>query len=84
MLVAGAVTVVATTVAFAATGDLTQPAGTAGCISETGADTCADGHSLDGVWAVDVSPDGKNVYAATNVSNSVAILQRNMTNGSLT
>ena len=33
------------------TGAITQPAGTAGCISETGAGPCADGHGL-------VSPDG--------------------------
>ena len=30
------------------TGAITQPAGAAGCISETGAGPCADGHGLDG------------------------------------
>ena len=30
------------------TGALSQPAGTAGCISQTGAGTCADGHALHG------------------------------------
>ena len=29
------------------TGALTQPAGTAGCISEDGSGPCADGHGLD-------------------------------------
>ena len=27
------------------TGAITQPAGTAGCVSETGAGPCADGHA---------------------------------------
>ena len=30
------------------TGAITQPAGTAGCVSEDGAGPCADGHALDG------------------------------------
>ena len=30
------------------TGAITQPAGAAGCISETGAGPCANGHGLDG------------------------------------
>ena len=37
--------------ALAATGDLTQPAGTAGCISEDGVETCADGHGLGGAYS---------------------------------
>ena len=48
------------------TGAITQPAGTAGCVSETGAGPCADGHGLDGPCSVAVSPDGKSVYVASN------------------
>ena len=44
---AGLVLLLATAAALAVTGDLTQPAGTAGCVSETGAGPCADGHGLD-------------------------------------
>jgi DNA-binding beta-propeller fold protein YncE len=50
------------------TGKLTQLAGTDGCVtkdgsSEDGADTCANGRALVGVWMAQVSPDGKNLYA---------------------
>ena len=45
---AGLVLLLVTAAALAVTGDLTQPAGTAGCVSETGAGPCADGHALDG------------------------------------
>ena len=47
------------------TGAITQPAGTAGCVSETGAGPCADGHGLNGPRSVAVSPDGKSVYVAS-------------------
>ena len=62
---AGLVLLLVTAAALAATGDLTQPAGTAGCISETGAGPCADGHALNGPSGVAVSPDGKSVYVAS-------------------
>jgi DNA-binding beta-propeller fold protein YncE len=55
------------------------PAGTAGCISETGAGTCTDGHGLGSPYTVGVSPDGKNVYAASYFSDAVARLNRNTT-----
>jgi hypothetical protein len=50
-----------TATALAATGDLIQPAGTAGCISEDGTGPCADGHALGGPSGVAVSRDGKSV-----------------------
>src|SRR5947207_1687576 len=49
-----------------ATGAITQPAGAAGCISETGAGPCADGHALTGADAVTVSADGKSVYVTSH------------------
>jgi DNA-binding beta-propeller fold protein YncE len=68
-----------------ATGALTQPAGKAGCISEYGAmGTCTDGHGLKRPSAVDVSPDGKTVYVASEKSNAVARLDRNSATGALT
>ena len=67
------------------TGAITQPAGTAGCISETGAGPCADGHALDGPHSVAVSPDGKSVYVASgSTSDAVARLNRNTTTGAIT
>src|SRR5688572_8931589 len=67
-----------------ATGDLTQKAGTAGCVSDTGSGAaCQDGEALDGVARVAVSPDGEFVYATTSGSNSVAVFDRNTTTGEL-
>ena len=59
----------------AATGELTQKPGTAGCISRTGADGCAQGRALSGAEAVVVSPDGKSVYVAA-FGGAVAIFDR--------
>jgi DNA-binding beta-propeller fold protein YncE len=73
---AGLVLLLVTAGALAVIGDLTQPAGTAGCISETGAGPCADGHGLDGAGAVAVSPDGKSVYVASFGSDAVARFNR--------
>ena len=66
------------------TGAITQPAGSAGCVSETGAGPCADGHGLDGPYGVAVSPDGKSVYVASCDSDAVARLNRNTTTGAIT
>ena len=66
------------------TGTLTQLAGTAGCVSETGSSgICADGTGLDGVRSVAVSPDGKNVYAASEISGAVSVFARDATTGAL-
>jgi DNA-binding beta-propeller fold protein YncE len=67
------------------TGALTQLSGTAGCISDGGfGGTCAIGKALSGPSSVAVSPDGKNVYVASAISNAVAVFQRNVTTGELT
>jgi DNA-binding beta-propeller fold protein YncE len=65
------------------TGAISQPAGTAGCISETGAGPCANGHGLKGPWGVAISPDGKSVYAASANSHAVARLTRNLASGAI-
>ncbi len=72
-----------TTAALAVTGDLSQPAGTAGCISETGAGSCADGHGLRAAGDLAVSPGGKSVYVASGESNAVARFNRNTTSGAI-
>jgi DNA-binding beta-propeller fold protein YncE len=60
----------------AADGSLTQKPGTAGCISDTGAAPCVDGAALDAPRWVTVSPDGASVYAASVISGSVAVFDR--------
>ncbi len=63
-------------------GRLIQKAGTAGCISDTGAGPCVDGKVLQGANFVTVSPDGENVYVTSNSffaaadSNAVAVFDR--------
>ena len=66
------------------TGAITQPAGAAGCVSETGAGPCADGHALKLPGGVVVSPDGKSVYVASYFSNAVVRFNRNTTTGAIT
>ena len=66
------------------TGAITEPAGTAGCVSENGSGPCADGHGLSGVAWVAVSPDGKSVYAASTNSNAIVRFKRNRTTGAIT
>jgi DNA-binding beta-propeller fold protein YncE len=62
-----------------ASGALFQRAGIAGCVSETGAEACADGKALDEPRTVAVSPDGKNVYVSSRVSSAVAVFARDTT-----
>jgi DNA-binding beta-propeller fold protein YncE len=81
---AGLVLLVATAGALAVTGDLSQPAGTAGCVSHTGEGPCTDGHALAQPVEVAVSPDGKSVYVATRGhSRAVVRLDRNTTTGAI-
>ena len=83
LLLAGLVLLLVTAGALAVTGDLTQPAGNAGCISETGAGPCANGHGLNSPNEVAVSPDGKSVYVASESSDAVARFNRNTTTGAI-
>lgn len=70
----------------ATTGQLTQLAGTAGCVSETGGGTegCADGKALQNPFHAAVSPDGETVYVTSLVSHSVSVFRRNSTTGAIT
>jgi DNA-binding beta-propeller fold protein YncE len=65
-------------------GALTQSSGAAGCVSDTGTGgECADGVALDGIRGVTVSPDGRNVYAVGEVSDSLLIFDRDPATGAL-
>lgn len=71
--------------AWAAVGGLTQKAGTAGCVSESGtAGACADGVGIDNPFGVALSPDGASVYTASDSSESVAVFDRSSATGALT
>jgi 6-phosphogluconolactonase (cycloisomerase 2 family) len=68
-----------------ATGVLTQLAGTAGCVTETGTGgVCVDGVALDGARSVAVSSDGKSVYLASETSGAVAVFSRDDSTGAIT
>lgn len=69
----------------ATTGELTQKAGPAGCVTSNSTVAAEDGcvgppavtaSSLDGVSAVAVSPDGKNVYATAPLGSRVTTFTR--------
>ncbi len=68
----------------ARSGELTQPAGAAGCISAQGAGGCATGVGLEGPNSVTVSPDGRNVYATSLGSDAIDVFARNPATGALT
>jgi DNA-binding beta-propeller fold protein YncE len=55
-------------------GVIAQDPGAAGCLGAPVG--CAPSHDLNGVHALAISPDGKQVYATGAATNSVAIAQR--------
>jgi DNA-binding beta-propeller fold protein YncE len=66
------------------TGELRQPRGRKGCISQGGTGgRCIVGRALDEVWGVATSPDGRNVYAVSARVNAMGIIARNETTGTL-
>jgi 6-phosphogluconolactonase (cycloisomerase 2 family) len=67
------------------TGALTQKAGTAGCVSESGTGgQCSVGRGIDFLDGLAVSPDGKNLYAAGQASDAVAVFDIDQATGALT
>jgi DNA-binding beta-propeller fold protein YncE len=67
-----------------ATGALTQPAGTSGCIAYTPIAGCAPGAALASPEGMAISPDGANVYVAAALSNALDVFSRNASTGALT
>ena len=60
-------------------GALVQSTDATGCVTETGAGGCTNGAQLDGATGVEVSPDGKQVYVAAELSDAVTIYDRDLT-----
>ncbi len=65
-------------------GVLTQPADSSGCIAEAGKEGCAVGTALGAVEGLAVSRNGGDVYAASALSNALAVLGRDPETGALT
>ncbi|HET8821005.1 MAG TPA: beta-propeller fold lactonase family protein [Thermoleophilaceae bacterium] len=64
-------------------GALRQLRGTRGCIRHRGGLGCARGRALADPWQVRVSPDGRNVYAASRTSHVLAVFRRDRRSGAL-
>lgn len=64
------------------TGSLVQKQGTAGCIAQGRKTACMSGRGLRAGEGIVISPDGRNVYAATE--NSIVIFDRDPASGDLT
>jgi 6-phosphogluconolactonase (cycloisomerase 2 family) len=65
------------------TGVLTQLAGANGCISSTYAG-CTVGRTMAGIDGLNISPDGKNIYAAANPDGAIDVFSRDTSTGVLT
>lgn len=67
-----------------ATGALAQKRGSQRCVSETGSGgACEDGTALGGAIGVAASSDGRSVYVASDVSDAVAVFDRDPATGAL-
>ena len=64
-------------------GALTQLSGTAGCITEAGAEGCAKGVELNHVEGMAISNSGGAVYTAAAFSSAVGVLTRETSTGAL-
>lgn len=69
----------------AASGKLSQPAGTGGCVMVDGASSnCAVGRALAGALRLVVSADGENLYLSALLSDAISVFDRDRSDGSLT
>jgi DNA-binding beta-propeller fold protein YncE len=66
-----------------ASGALTQPGDSTGCIAEA-ISGCTTGIALGAPEGMAISADGANVYVASALSNAVAVLARDQSTGTLT
>ncbi len=72
----------------AVTGAVTPTPGAQGCLQDTAAAdqlaTCGDAIALADSRDLEVSPDGRNVYGASRLSNAIAVFDRDAGTGALT
>lgn len=68
----------------AGSGALAQLPGTAGCITEAGAEGCATGRQMNHIEGMAINPSGSTVYAAAPFSSAIDVLQRAPLTGALT
>jgi DNA-binding beta-propeller fold protein YncE len=66
-----------------ATGALTQVRGRAGCIRQSGSRRCDRGRTLDEVWSLALSPDGRNLYTVSSKLNALGAMSRVRSSGRL-
>ena len=67
-----------------ANGDLSQPAGTAGCIANLGAQGCAAGANLGAGRQFTITPDGRSIYGSGGASvNAITVIDRDPATGLL-
>jgi DNA-binding beta-propeller fold protein YncE len=66
------------------TGALIQKSGFLGCVSKDGRDGCRGGRSLKAPGGIAVSPDGRNIYRTSDISNAVTSFDRDVKTGELT
>lgn len=65
-------------------GALTQLSGTAGCITEAGAEGCAKGVEMNHVEGLAINPSGTAVYPEAAFSSAIGFLARDASTGALT
>jgi DNA-binding beta-propeller fold protein YncE len=68
------------------TGALEQKLGTAGCVNETGADGCTDNplNEMLNLRDIELSPNGRSVYAVSRTRDAVTLYGRDTSTGVLT
>ena len=66
-----------------ASGALTQPADSSGCVTATPTSGCATGLALEAIEGMAISGDGRSLYAGAAVSEAVDTFARNPSTGAL-
>jgi 6-phosphogluconolactonase (cycloisomerase 2 family) len=71
-----------------ADGHLEQVSGVDGCVTESGTDgaggPCTDGTAMSSSFQMAVSPDGKHVYGASQITEAITLFNRDADSGALT
>jgi DNA-binding beta-propeller fold protein YncE len=65
-------------------GALSQLPGPAGCVSADHEEGCAVGRAMAGLGGIDVSPDGRSVYATSANGNALLVFARDAASGTIT